>query len=77
MAGRPEVSSVPESAPGRLADNGIAAYPTRSPHTPNEDGQIEELVLDDPEQTRLPVEMVFAYAGPRRGTKSPGSSAWS
>jgi thioredoxin reductase (NADPH) len=30
----------------------------------NADGQIEELVLDDPDETRLPVEVVYVYRAP-------------
>jgi thioredoxin reductase (NADPH) len=64
VAGRPEGFDLPERRLADLRDNGIGAYPHAVAAYANADGQIEELVLDDPDQTRLPVEMVFAYRRP-------------
>ncbi len=64
VAGRPEGFDVPERRLADLRDNGIAAYPYAVADYANADGQIEELVLDDPDQTRLRVETVFAYRRP-------------
>lgn len=64
VAGRPEGFDLPERRLADLHDNGIGAYPHAVAAYANADGQIEELVLDDPDQTRLPVETVFAYRRP-------------
>jgi thioredoxin reductase (NADPH) len=64
VAGRLEGFDLPERRLADLRDNGIGAYPHAVAAYANADGQIEELVLDDPDETRLPVEMVFAYRRP-------------
>jgi thioredoxin reductase (NADPH) len=64
-AGRPGGFSVPESRLADLPANGIAVYPSAVASYPNENGQIEALVLDDPGKTRIPVEMVFTFHTPR------------
>jgi thioredoxin reductase (NADPH) len=64
-AGRPGGFSVPESRLADLAANGITAYPWGVASYPNEDGQIEALILADPKKTRIPVEMVFTVHAPR------------
>jgi thioredoxin reductase (NADPH) len=64
-AGRPEGFTVPESRLADLAANGIAAYGSSVASYPNDDGQIEALVLDDPRQTRIPVDMVFTFHTPK------------
>jgi len=63
-AGRPEGFSVPESRLADLAANGIAAHPWPVVSYPNENGQIQAIVLGDPGQTRTPVEMVFTVHRP-------------
>ena len=47
-----------------LRDNGIGVYPCAVAGYTNAEGRIEELVLDGPDETRLPVEMVFVYRRP-------------
>ena len=64
-AGRPEGFTVPESRLADLAANGIAAYGSGVASYPNDNGQIEALVLDDPPQTRIPVDMVFTFHTPK------------
>ena len=64
VAGRPEGFEVPESRLADLRDNSIRAYPEAVAAYINADGQIEELLLDDADQTRVPVEMVFVYRRP-------------
>jgi thioredoxin reductase (NADPH) len=64
-AGRQDGFTVPESRLADLAANGIASYGSRVASFPNENGQIEALVLDDPESTRIPVDMVFTFHTPR------------
>ena len=64
-AGRPGGFGVPESRLADLAANGIAAYPWAVASYPNENGQIEALVLDDLGRTRIPVELVFTVHTPR------------
>ncbi len=63
-AGRSEGFSVPESRLAELAANGIAAYRWPVASYPNENGQIQALVLGDPKRTRIPVEMVFTAHTP-------------
>jgi hypothetical protein len=59
-------STVPESRLADLAANGIAALRFgRGLEYPNDNGQIEALVLDDPPQTRIPVDMVFTFHTPK------------
>ena len=69
VAGRPEGFDVPDTRLADLRDNGIPAYPVAVANYNNADGQIEELVLDDPRQTRLSVEMVFVYRRPTPRTE--------
>ena len=64
-AGRPGGFSVPESRLADLAANGITAYGRRVASYPNENGQIQAVILDDPMKTRIPVEMVFTVHAPR------------
>ena len=64
-AGRPGGFSVSESRLADLAANGITAYGWPVASYPNERGQIQALVLDDPGKTRIPVEMVFTVHTPR------------
>ena len=64
VAGRPEGFDVPEQRLADLRDNGIEAYPYAVAAYVNADGQIEELMLDDPAATCVPVEMVFVYRRP-------------
>lgn len=64
-AGRASGFSVPESRLADLAANGIAAYPWGVASYPNENGQIEALILADPNRTRIPVEMVFTVHAPK------------
>ena len=64
VAGRPEGFEVPEQRLADLRDNGIAVYPHGVAVYVNADGQIEELVLDDPDETRLPVDVVYVYRAP-------------
>jgi thioredoxin reductase (NADPH) len=63
-AGRAGGFSVPESRLADLAMNGIAAHPWPVASYPNENGQIEAIVLGDPKKTRIPVEMVFTVHTP-------------
>ena len=63
-AGRAGGFSVPDSRLADLAANGISAHPWPVVGYPNEDGQIQALVLGDPRQTSLPVEMVFTVHTP-------------
>jgi thioredoxin reductase (NADPH) len=63
-AGRPGGFSVPESRLADLAANGIPSYRWRVASYPNENGQIQALILDDPKKTRIPVEMVFTVHTP-------------
>ncbi len=63
-AGRPGGFSVPQSRLADLAANGIAAYHWPVAAYPNENGQIEAIVLDDPKRTKIPVEMVFTVHTP-------------
>ena len=64
-AGSPDGFTVPESRLGDLAANGIAAYGSRVASYPNENGQIEAIVLDDAESTRISVDMVFTFHTPK------------
>ncbi|MGO9178979.1 MAG: NAD(P)/FAD-dependent oxidoreductase [Candidatus Limnocylindrales bacterium] len=59
VAGRPEGFDVPASRLADLAASGIAAYPCGVAEYDNQGGQMRALVLDDPGQTRLPVEQVY------------------
>ena len=59
VAGRPEGFDVPESRLADLADNGIAAHPCGVAEYDNREGQMQALVLDDAERTRIPVEQVY------------------
>jgi thioredoxin reductase (NADPH) len=63
-AGRTGGFSVPESRLADLNSNGIEAHPWPVVGYPNEDGQIQALVLGDPNKTRIPVEMVFTAHTP-------------
>jgi thioredoxin reductase (NADPH) len=63
-AGRAGGFSVPEKRLADLGANGIAAYGWSVASYPNENGQIQALVLGDPKKTRIPVEMVFAWHTP-------------
>lgn len=63
-AGRTGGFSVPESRLADLSTNGIVAHPWPVVGYPNEDGQIQALVLGDPKKTRIPVEMVFTAHTP-------------
>jgi len=65
VAGRAGGFSVPESRIADLADNAIPAYRFSVASYPNRNGQIEAVVLRDPKDTRLPVEMIFAAHAPR------------
>jgi thioredoxin reductase (NADPH) len=64
VAGRPGGFTVSTRRLADLADNGIPAYHWPVASYPNQNGQIEALVLGDPRRTRLPVEMVFAIHTP-------------
>jgi thioredoxin reductase (NADPH) len=64
-AGRPGGFSVPELRVADLAANGITAHRWPVASYPNANGQIEAIVLGDPKQTRIPVEMVFTVHTPR------------
>ena len=64
VAGRPEGFDVPDQRLADLRDNGIGVYPCAVAGYTNAEGRIEELVLDGPDETRLPVEMVFVYRRP-------------
>jgi thioredoxin reductase (NADPH) len=63
-AGRTGGFSVPESRLADLSTNGIVAHSWPVVGYPNEDGQIQALVLGDPKKTRIPVEMVFTAHTP-------------
>jgi thioredoxin reductase (NADPH) len=63
-AGRAGGFTVPESRLADLAANGVVSYRWPVAAYPNENGQIGELVLGDPKQTRIPVEVVFAVHTP-------------
>ena len=63
-AGRADSFSVPESRLADLIANGIVVQPWPVTGYPNEGGQIQALVLGDPENTRVPVEMVFTAHTP-------------
>jgi thioredoxin reductase (NADPH) len=65
VAGRPEGFEVPASRLADLAANGIAAHACGVAEYENRDGQMQALVLDDPERTRVPVEVVFTIRGTR------------
>ena len=56
--------SVPESRLADLAANGIVAHAARVASYPNSNGRIEALVLDDADNTRIPVDMVFTVHVP-------------
>ncbi len=71
-AGRAGGFTVPVSRLADLAANGIAAYRWPVASYPNENGQIEALVLDDPRKTRIPVEMVFTSHTPRARNEIAG-----
>ena len=59
VAGRPEGFSVPSSRLADLEANGILAYPRAVAEYQNRDGQMQALVLDDPDRTRINVEHVY------------------
>lgn len=63
-AGRTGGFSVPESRLADLSTNGIVAHPWPVVGYPNEVGQIQALILGDPNKTRIPVEMVFTAHTP-------------
>jgi thioredoxin reductase (NADPH) len=63
-AGRAGGFTVPESRLADLTANGIVAHRWPVVGYPNEDGQIQALVLGDPKKTRIPVEMVFTVHTP-------------
>jgi thioredoxin reductase (NADPH) len=69
VAGRDEGFDVPDLRMADLRDNGIGIYPNAITAYINADGQIEELMLDDPEQTKLPVEHVYVYRRPTPRTE--------
>ena len=60
VAGRPEGFEVPASRLADLARHGIATYPVAVAEYENRNGQMQALVLDDPDRTRIPVEQVYA-----------------
>jgi thioredoxin reductase (NADPH) len=49
---------------GELRDNGIKTHPYGVASYKNTRGQIEALVLDNDQRTRIPVQMVFVYRRP-------------
>jgi len=59
VAGRAEGFDVPASRLADLAGAGIAAHAFGVAEYENHDGQMLALILDDPEQTRIPVEQVY------------------
>jgi thioredoxin reductase (NADPH) len=59
VAGRPEGFDVAPARLARLAARGIAAYPSAVATFENTDGQMQALVLDDADRTRIPVEQVY------------------
>jgi thioredoxin reductase (NADPH) len=63
-AGRPGGFAVPPKRLADLAANGITVYRWPVDSYPNEDGQIQAIVLGDPAHTRIPVEMVFTNHTP-------------
>jgi thioredoxin reductase (NADPH) len=63
-AGRAGGFSVPEPRLADLIANGIVVHGWPVTGYPNESGQIQALVLGDPEKTRVPVEMVFTAHTP-------------
>jgi thioredoxin reductase (NADPH) len=63
-AGRAGGFTVPPKRLADLAANGIPVYRWPVDSYPNEDGQIQAIVLADPGRTRIPVEMVFANHTP-------------
>jgi thioredoxin reductase (NADPH) len=69
VAGRTEGFEVPASRVADLGANGVAAYPCAVAEYVHDDGQLRELVLDDPARTRLPVEHVYTVC---RSTASNG-----
>ncbi|MGA2513548.1 MAG: NAD(P)/FAD-dependent oxidoreductase [Candidatus Limnocylindrales bacterium] len=71
VAGRPEGFAVPSSRLADLAANGIAAHPFGVAEYENRAGQMRALVLDDPEQTRIPVEQVYTI----RSSRAPNELA--
>jgi thioredoxin reductase (NADPH) len=64
VAGRAGGFTVPESRLADLTANGIDAHGWPVAGYPNERGQIQALVLGDPEKTQIPVEMVFTVHTP-------------
>jgi len=64
-AGRPGGFSVPASRVADLTANGIVAYRWPVVSYPNENGQIQALVLGDPKRTSIAVDMVFTVHTPR------------
>jgi thioredoxin reductase (NADPH) len=71
VAGRPEGFEVPASRLADLTRNGIAVHPWGVAEYENRGGQIQSLVLDDPERTRIPVEQVYTI----RRTTAPNALA--
>jgi thioredoxin reductase (NADPH) len=63
-AGRAGGFSVPDSRLADLTANGIVVHHWPVSGYPNENGQIQALVLGDPKKTRIPVEMVFTAHTP-------------
>jgi thioredoxin reductase (NADPH) len=59
VAGRPEGFEVPASRLADLTRNGIAHHPHGVAEYVNQGGQMQALVLDDQDQTRIPVEQVY------------------
>lgn len=59
VAGRAEGFDVPAARLAVLARRGIAAHACAVARYENHDGQIAALVLDDAQQTRIPVEQVY------------------
>jgi thioredoxin reductase (NADPH) len=59
VAGRPEGFEVPASRLANLTRNGIAHHAFGVAEYENVGGQIQALVLGDPEHTRIPVEQVY------------------
>jgi thioredoxin reductase (NADPH) len=59
VAGRAEGFEVRDSRLADLAANGIAAHACGVAEYQNCDGQMQALLLDDPERTRIPVEQVY------------------
>ncbi len=65
VAGRSEGFEVSASRLADLARNGVAAHPWGVAEYENRDGQMQALVLDDPERTRIPVEQVYTICRTR------------